>query len=82
MKKIMMYTLSTCPWCKKAKSFFAERNIPFEFIDYDKASKDEQHKIMEVCSSYGEGISFPFVIIGEDVVVGYNPHKYEKLLEP
>ena len=42
MKKIMMYTLSTCPWCKKTKSFFAEKNIPFEFVDYDKASKEEQ----------------------------------------
>jgi glutaredoxin len=81
MKKIMMYTLSTCPWCKKTKSFFAERNIPFEFIDYDKASKEEQQKIREVCSSHGEGIAFPFVIIGEDVVVGYNPQKYMKLLE-
>jgi len=78
----MMYTLSTCPWCKKAKSFFAERNIPFEFIDYDKASKEEQRKIMEVCSAYGEGISFPFAIIGDDVVVGYDPQKYQKLLEP
>lgn len=81
MKKVVMYTLSTCPWCKKTKSFFAERNIPFEFTDYDKASKEEQQKIREVCSAYGEGIAFPFVMIGDDVVVGYNPQKYMKLLE-
>ena len=29
MKKVSLYTLSTCPWCRKAKQFFAERNIPF-----------------------------------------------------
>jgi len=81
VKKIMMYTLSTCPWCKKSKNFFTERNIPFEFIDYDKASKEEQQKIREVCSAHGESIAFPFVIIGDDVVVGYNPQKYMKLLE-
>ncbi|WP_048830972.1 glutaredoxin family protein [Methanomethylovorans hollandica] len=81
MKKVMMYTLSTCPWCKKSKSFFAEKNIPFEFIDYDKASEEEKQKIREVCSTYGEGIAFPFVIIGDDAVVGYNPQKYMKLLE-
>ncbi len=81
MKKIMIYALSTCPWCKKSKSFFAERNIPFEFIDYDKASEEEQQKIREVCLEHGDSIAFPFVIIGDDVVVGYNPQKYTKLLE-
>lgn len=81
MKKITMYTLSTCPWCKKTKNFFDERHIPYEFIDYDKASKEEQQRIRETCSSYGEGIAFPFVIIGDDVVVGYNPQKFMKLLE-
>lgn len=81
MKMVVIYALSTCPWCKKSKSFFKEKNIPFEFIEYDKVSKEEQQKIREVCSAHGETIAFPFVVIGDDVVVGYNPQKYTKLLE-
>ena len=33
MKKVSMYTLSTCPWCRKTKQFFTEHNIPFKFTD-------------------------------------------------
>lgn len=81
MKSITIYTLSTCPWCKKAKSFFDEKNIPYESVDYDKATKEQQEKIRDDCTSRGESIAFPFVIIDNDVVVGYNPQKYMKLLE-
>ena len=47
MKKITMYTLSTCPWCRKTKMFFTEHNIRFDFIDYDLANEATQEKIME-----------------------------------
>ncbi|MBN2109746.1 MAG: glutaredoxin family protein [Methanosarcinaceae archaeon] len=81
MKKVLMYTLSTCPWCMRAKKFFRERDIPFEFIDYDKADEQTQKMIREDCESHGEEIAFPFIKIGEDVVVGYNPRKYSEFLE-
>ena len=35
MKNVRMYTLSTCPWCKKTKKFFKDHEIPFEYTDYD-----------------------------------------------
>lgn len=82
MKNVTVYALSTCPWCKKAKAFFDEKNIPYESIDYDKATKEQQETIRNDCESRGENIAFPFVIIGDDdVVVGYNPKKYMELLE-
>jgi hypothetical protein len=27
MNKVSLYTLSTCPWCRKATQFFTEPNI-------------------------------------------------------
>lgn len=76
-----MYTLSTCPWCMRAKKFFREKDIHFEYIDYDKADEETRKNIQEDCKAHGEEMSFPFVKIGEDVVVGYNPEKYSKLLK-
>ena len=29
MNKISMYTLSTCPWCRKTKLYFTERHLTF-----------------------------------------------------
>ena len=80
MKKVVIYALSTCPWCKKAKNYFSERGIPFESTDYDKADDATQQAIKEDCKAHGEEMSFPFVKIDDDVVVGYAPAKYNKLL--
>jgi glutaredoxin len=79
MKKVSMYTLSTCPWCRKTKKFFTDHNIAFDFIDYDLADEETQNRIMnELDANNANG--FPFVRIGEDVINGYNPARYAALL--
>ncbi len=78
--KVFMYTLSTCPWCRKTKQFFKERNIPFEFVDYDLQSEEEQDKIMEEMEKLSGARAFPFVKIDNNIIVGYNPDKYSELL--
>ena len=79
MKKVSVYTLSTCPWCGKTKKFFTERSIPFEFTDYDLADKATQDRIMRELDEEGAS-GFPFVRIGDQVVEGYQPDRYAELL--
>lgn len=79
MKKVSMYTLSTCPWCRKTKKFFTDHHIPFDFIDYDLADEATQARIMQELDAAGAN-SFPFVKIEDDVIVGYNPERYTALL--
>ena len=78
--KVFMYTLSTCPWCRKTKQFFKEHNVKFDFVDYDLEADQEQEKILEEMSKHTSNPAFPFVMIGKEVVVGYNPEKYLELL--
>jgi len=80
MHKISMYTLSTCPWCRKTKKFFHDRNIPFDYVDYDLAGEDEQSRIASEMMKYTGHIAFPLVKIGDAVVIGFNPERYEQLL--
>lgn len=81
--KVFMYTLSTCPWCRKTKQFFKEKNIPFDYVDYDLQGEEEQERIIQEMQRIGgtDAFAFPFVIIGGKVVVGYNPERYSQLLE-
>jgi glutaredoxin len=79
MKKVSMYTLSTCPWCRKTKQFFNQHQIPFEFVDYDLADETTQDRIMRELDV--EGVKgFPFVRIGDQTVEGYQPDRFAKLL--
>jgi len=80
MTKVFMYALSTCPWCRKAKNFFNDNNILYECVDYDLVDETEQERIMDDMLSHGGSGSFPYVRIGEQVVVGWNPDKYAELL--
>jgi glutaredoxin len=79
MKKVNMYALSTCPWCRKTKKFFTEHNVPFSYIDYDLADEATQAKISEELDAAG-ATGFPFVRIGEEIITGYQPERYSRAL--
>jgi len=80
MKKVTLYALSTCLWCKKTKKYFEEKGIPFEAVDYDKQDEDHQEKMMEEMRAAGCSGSFPFVKIGSACTQGYDPVEFENLL--
>lgn len=80
MAKVMMFTLSTCPWCKKTKKWFNDNNIPFDFVDYDLAGVDEQKRIQEKVTAEHMSLSFPIVYIDDIVIQGYNPDRYSNAL--
>jgi len=78
--KVFLYTLSTCPWCHKAKQFFKKNRIPFDYVDYDLLPEQEREKIMEKMLELTGDRSFPVVVIGSQVVVGYDPEKYSEAM--
>jgi glutaredoxin len=79
--KVTGYTLSYCPWCKKTKKFFQDHGIQFEYVDYDLQDEQEQSRIEEEMRKYSKGgIAFPYVVIDGTVVIGWNPGRYEELL--
>ena len=79
MKKVTMYSLSTCHWCSKAKRYFEEQGVAFEFTDYDRADGETQQRIDRDMREIQAG-GFPVVKIGRDVVTGYKPDRYKELL--
>jgi glutaredoxin len=78
-KKVSMYILSTCPSCNKARKFFADRNIPFQVVNYDLADAATQDRIMRELEAE-QVEAFPFVRIGDQTVQGYDPKRYARLL--
>ncbi len=81
MKKITIYALSTCLWCRKSKKYFEEKNVPFEAIDYDKQDPEKQKAMMAEMRAAGCTGSFPFIKIGGACVQGYDPEEFEKHLK-
>lgn len=73
---IKIYTTSSCPWCKKAKEFFKEKNISFEEVD---VTQDEKGRDEMVEKSGQMGV--PVIDIDGEILVGFNPEAIMKALE-
>jgi glutaredoxin len=80
MKKVTLYALSTCPWCRKAKQYFTKNKVPFRYVEYDLEPEDTQEEIMDTINELGGTGEFPFVTIGRGTVSGYDPDEYARLL--
>lgn len=46
-KKVVIYTANYCPYCRSAKKFLQEKNIPFEEIDVTDDS-EMRRKLVEM----------------------------------
>ena len=78
-KSVELYTLSTCPWSKKAKAFLSDKAVNYSYIDHDLADEVVQGRIQKEMLARHAG-AFPFAKIGDDFIVGYNPEAYTRLL--
>jgi glutaredoxin 3 len=66
MKKITMYTTEPCAYCRQAKALLAKRGLPYDEINLAKDAGGRA----ELAARTGM-MTFPQVIIGEDVVGGF-----------
>ncbi|KKL45585.1 hypothetical protein LCGC14_2354140 [marine sediment metagenome] len=81
-ENILIFTLSTCQWCKKCKRFLNEKKMKYRYIDVDKIDpKDKATILNHLKSTYQSRISYPFFVCESGHVSGYNPNKYMELLK-
>ena len=75
MKNVTIYSTPSCHFCHIAKNFFKANNIAY--TEYDVASNAEKRKEM-IDKSKQMGV--PVIIIGNDLVVGFNKPVIAQLL--
>jgi glutaredoxin-like protein NrdH len=80
MRFVTLYTLSTCPVCKKVRKFLDENNITYTSIEVDTLDSGEQWLATKELKKYNPQGSYPTVIIS-DVIVGYDIDTLEKRLK-
>lgn len=77
---VIIYTLSTCSHCKSTKKFLAECSIKYDFVDVDLLEGEERKAILEDVKKFNPKCTFPTIIIGEKVVVGYKEKEIKEAL--
>jgi len=76
MKAVTIYSTPTCAYCKMAKEYFREKNVPYtEFnvaVDIERAQ--------EMIEKSGQ-MGVPVIDIGGKIVVGFNKPVIDQELE-
>ncbi len=79
-KEVKLYTLSTCSHCKSTKRLLTECTIEYDFVEVDLLEGDERKAILEDIKKVNPRCSFPTLIIGDKVIVGYKEKDIKEAL--
>lgn len=79
-ESVKIYTLSTCSHCKATKRFLDECHVQYEFEDVDLLQGEERAAILEDVKKLNPRCSFPTILIGDKVIVGYKEEEIKEAL--
>ena len=77
---VKLFALSTCRHCKAVKKFLDDCTVKYEFSDIDLLSRDERQVIIEELKKLSEECSFPTIIIGNKVIIGFKEKEIREAL--
>jgi glutaredoxin len=80
--KVMVYTLSTCGWCKKMKALLKDLGVEYSYVDLDQVHGEEARHVREDLKKYNPRASAPTLVIdnGSEIVIGFDEEKVRRLL--
>ena len=79
-KSVKVFSLSTCSHCKSTKKFLSDCTIKYEFVEVDQLQGEERKAILEDVKKFNPRCSFPTIIIGEKVIVGFKEKEIKEAL--
>ena len=77
---VKIYSLSTCSHCKSTKKFLSDCTILYDFVDVDLLEGEERKAILEDVKKFNPKCSFPTIIIGDKVIVGFKENEIREVL--
>ena len=78
--EVKIFTLSTCIHCKHVKTFLNDCNVKYEFSDVDLLTGPEREKVIEDIRKINATCSFPTIIIGNRVIIGFREEEIREAL--
>ncbi len=78
--EVRMYSLSTCSHCKATKSFLNESDVRYDFTDVDLLEGEERRAVLEEIRKINPRLSFPTIMIDDEVIVGYKEEEIKEAL--
>lgn len=76
MSKVVLFSTSGCPWCRRAKRYFKENRIPFREVNVEKDAEAARDIVRRTGQT-----GVPVIKIGQRWIVGFDRPTIERELE-
>lgn len=80
MPPVKLFALSTCSHCKSTKKFLDDNKVHYDCVEVDKCPLDQKDSVIAEVRKYNPNLSFPTLVIGDKVIVGFKEHEIRELL--
>ena len=80
--QVTLFALSTCPYCRMTKKYLDENGVDYELTEVDMLEGEEKEAAIAEVKRVSGGTSFPVVVIGDEIIVGFNKKRIKELLVP
>jgi glutaredoxin-like protein NrdH len=77
---IRLYALSTCIHCRNTKDYLNNCGVEYDCIDVDKLDAEERKAILDEIKAVNPSCSFPTIIIGDKIIIGFRQDEIKEAL--
>jgi glutaredoxin-like protein NrdH len=79
--ELVLFALSTCGWCRKARTFLDDNKLKYSYVYVDLLQGDAQKEVFEEVKKRNPRKTFPTLVVDdEEVLAGFNEDRYKEAL--
>lgn len=77
---VRLFALTTCGHCRNTKKFLDKCSVDYDCVDVDLTHGEEREAVIEEIKKYNPHLSFPTLVIGDKVIVGFRENEIKEAL--
>ena len=79
-KKIVLYALSTCGWCRKTKKLLGSIGLAYDYIDVDLLDEKTSDEVDNEMRKWNPKGTYPTIVIDKkETIAGFDDEKIKEL---
>jgi glutaredoxin-like protein NrdH len=79
--RVLLFSLSTCVWCRMTKRLLNDLGVAYEYIDVDHLDRQLRREVLHELRGWNPKLSYPTLVVGEQtVIVGLQEDEIRKAL--
>jgi glutaredoxin-like protein NrdH len=79
-KPVLLYALTTCGHCRNTKKFLDKCGIDYDCVNVDQTKGEEREELVKKVKEVNPRLTFPTLVIGDTVIVGFKKDDIKEAL--